>query len=458
MSKTTNHYIKQISIAGEFILLWLFFVAGFIYFENGGKSLALFYWKFYAYLTFSWLLLSIAFGTIRQGVEVSKSALLAANIKLVVFFFFAFLLYFQWYDFAYYPRSFIRILFPALFASLLLWKLGLRYLYYTYRKRGINNKNALLIGSSQEIEELSEYFEKNFLHGYNLIGVISGHQHSSPLSGKIEDLSQIIQAYQVEELFISLEDLLQIDKLDLNKMLTQFPVKLNIIPNLNRFVFEKIELQEFGPVPVLKIHTGPLSFWYNRWLKRLFDLLVSTLVITMVLSWMTLLLLVLDLFGKNQGVFFRQKRTSMYHKNFTIIKYRSMVQNEAADVQQAKADDSRITPVGKFLRQTSLDELPQFINVFLGQMSIVGPRPHMLIQTEQYSQVVQSFMFRHTVKPGITGLAQVSGYRGEIKNVEDIKNRVEKDIHYIRNWRFSMDLWIVLKTLSLLKPSFRKIF
>ena len=135
-----------------------------------------------------------------------------------------------------------------------------------------------------------------------------------------------------------------------------------------------------------------------------------------------------------------------------------MVQNEAADVQQAKADDSRITPVGKFLRQTSLDELPQFINVFLGQMSIVGPRPHMLIHTEQYSQVVQSFMFRHTVKPGITGLAQVSGYRGEIKNVEDIKNRVEKDIHYIRNWRFSMDLWIVLKTLSLLKPSFRKIF
>jgi putative colanic acid biosynthesis UDP-glucose lipid carrier transferase len=358
------------------------------------------------------------------------------------------------YDFGYYPRSFIRILFPAFFGSLLLWKFGLRYIYYAYRKRGINNKNALLIGSSQQAVELSAYLKHNFWHGYNLIGALSGSSQSDTHQEKLEHLNEMMEEYDIDELFIALEDLLKMDKLELNTLLTRFPVKLNIIPNLDNFVFEKIELQEFGNVPVLKIHTAPLSLWYNRWLKRLFDLFISILVITTVLSWMTLILYFMDLFGKRQGVFFRQKRTSMYGKTFTIIKYRSMVQNNDADRKQATANDARITPVGRFLRRTSLDELPQFLNVFLGQMSVVGPRPHMLIHTEQYSRVVQSFMLRHTIKPGITGLAQVKGYRGEVKAPEDIKKRVEMDVYYIRNWTFNLDLWIVIKTAWLvLKPS-----
>jgi putative colanic acid biosynthesis UDP-glucose lipid carrier transferase len=454
LAAKTNHYIKQIAITGDFILLWLFFVVGFIYFDNANLALEPFYWKFYAYLTLAWLVLSIAFGIFRQGIEASKLTLLSAYTKLVVFFFFAFLLYFQVYDFGYYPRSFIRILFPAFFASLLLWKFGLRYIYYAYRKRGINNKNALLIGSSMQAVELEAYLKHNFWHGYNLIGALPGTKDTATHQEKWDHLIQMMEEYDIDELFIALEDLLKMDKLELNTLLTRFPVKLNIIPNLDNFVFEKIELQEFGNVPVLKIHTGPLSFWYNRWVKRLFDLVISTLVIATVLSWMTLLLYFLDLFGKRQGVFFRQQRTSMYGRTFTIIKYRSMVQNDDADLKQATANDARITPVGGFLRRTSLDELPQFINVFLGQMSVVNPRPHMLIHTEQYSRVVHSFMLRHTIKPGITGLAQVKGYRGEVKAPEDIKKRVEMDVYYIRNWSMNLDIWIVIKTAWLvLKPS-----
>ena len=124
-----------------------------------------------------------------------------------------------------------------------------------------------------------------------------------------------------------------------------------------------------------------------------------------------------------------------------------MKKNAEADLKQATKDDERITPVGKFLRRYSLDELPQFINVLLGDMSVVGPRPHMLIHTEQYRQLISHFMLRHTVKPGITGLAQVNGYRGEIKNLNDLRNRVDHDVQYIETWSFNLDIKILVMTL-----------
>jgi len=206
-------------------------------------------------------------------------------------------------------------------------------------------------------------------------------------------------------------------------------------------------LVSYGVLPVIQIHPGPLSYLYNRVIKRLFDIFVSLIFIILVLPWMTAALYLSSLFGSREGVFFRQKRTSINGLVFTCLKYRSMRRNPDADMKQATRMDQRITPVGKILRKLSIDELPQFINVLRGEMSVVGPRPHMLEHTEQYRKVVKRFMLRHTVKPGLTGLAQVNGYRGEIKEVDDIRKRIEMDVHYIENWSFGLDIKIIFRTL-----------
>jgi putative colanic acid biosynthesis UDP-glucose lipid carrier transferase len=180
--------------------------------------------------------------------------------------------------------------------------------------------------------------------------------------------------------------------------------------------------------------------------KRAFDLIFSALVVVVLLSWILPLLALLIKIESRGPVFFKQLRTGKHGQPFYCYKFRSMRVNAEADGKQASRGDCRITRVGAFLRQTSLDELPQFLNVLKGEMSVVGPRPHMLSHTEYYAQAIDHFMDRHQVMPGITGLAQVSGYRGETKELASMAQRVEADIKYLSNWSFLLDLKIVLLT------------
>ena len=165
------------------------------------------------------------------------------------------------------------------------------------------------------------------------------------------------------------------------------------------------------------------------------------------MSWLTPLLAILIKLESSGPVFFTQKRNGYSYQSFNCIKFRSMILNDKADIIQVSKADERITKIGKIMRQTSMDELPQFLNVLLGDMSVVGPRPHMLSHTEMYARKVDKFMVRHFVKPGITGLAQVSGFRGEIETDKDIIGRVKFDIYYIENWSLFLDLKIIIKTI-----------
>lgn len=180
--------------------------------------------------------------------------------------------------------------------------------------------------------------------------------------------------------------------------------------------------------------------------KRLFDVLFAAFVLLLLLSWLVPLLALLIKRESKGPVFFRQLRTGKDGVPFHCLKFRSMFLNTEADDKQATRADSRITRIGAFLRKTSLDELPQFINVLRGEMSIVGPRPHMLKHTEIYSKTIHQFMDRHTVMPGITGLAQVTGYRGDTSEPDAMAKRVDKDIHYVRNWSFQLDIKIIALT------------
>ena len=188
--------------------------------------------------------------------------------------------------------------------------------------------------------------------------------------------------------------------------------------------------------------------WY-WWLKRGFDIVFSLCFLCLVFPFVLLVVFIVTQCTMPGKLFFVQKRTGLNGRTFKCYKFRSMRKNEHSDVLQATKGDSRITRWGKIMRKTSLDETPQFINVLLGDMSVVGPRPHMLKHTEEYTALIDGYMLRHEVKPGVTGWSQIKGFRGEIKQLKDMENRLKSDLWYIRNWHFLLDLYIILKTVTI---------
>lgn len=193
---------------------------------------------------------------------------------------------------------------------------------------------------------------------------------------------------------------------------------------------------------------SPLDYWGNRFLKRCFDFLFSLVFLCTLFPFILLFVLFVTECTMPGHIFFVQKRTGVQGKTFYCYKFRSMRKNKEADTMQATRYDRRITRWGHILRKTNLDETPQFFNVLIGNMSLVGPRPHMLKHTEIYSQLIDGYMQRHLVKPGITGWSQIHGFRGETKHLVTMINRVKYDLWYIRNWRFSLDLYIIAKTVK----------
>ena len=224
-------------------------------------------------------------------------------------------------------------------------------------------------------------------------------------------------------------------------------IRFFIIPSMTPYLHRRLHYDSLGSVPILSIRPEPLENPLNAALKRVFDILFSGLF----LLFFPLILIPVAIAVKISSpgpVFFKQKRTGLRGKDFYCYKFRTMRVNDDSDRQQATKDDPRKTKVGDFLRRTSIDELPQFWNVFKGDMSVVGPRPHMIKHTEDYSKLIDSYMLRHLVKPGITGWAQVNGYRGETKELWQMAKRVQYDVWYIENWDFFLDLKIIYLTIA----------
>jgi putative colanic acid biosynthesis UDP-glucose lipid carrier transferase len=226
----------------------------------------------------------------------------------------------------------------------------------------------------------------------------------------------------------------------------QYCMRLKFIPDfsmISKIHFSTGNLNNFH---VIKPRHEPLQNAYNRLTKRIFDLIFSMLVIVFVLSWLYPILAYLIKKQSPGPVLFKQLRTGKKNEAFWCYKFRSMQSTGFDASQQAQKGDARVTPIGQFIRRTSLDEMPQFFNVLLGSMSVVGPRPHMLQHTKDYNDQINNFMVRHFIKPGITGLAQISGLRGETKKVSDMKRRVNADIDYLQHWSLAKDVKICFLT------------
>jgi putative colanic acid biosysnthesis UDP-glucose lipid carrier transferase len=223
-------------------------------------------------------------------------------------------------------------------------------------------------------------------------------------------------------------------------------IRVRLVPDLKSFFNKNVRMELYDQLPVLSLRKEPLENKSNEFLKRAFDIGLSLFVIVFILSWLIPIMALIIKIDSKGPVFFKQNRSGKDNKPFTCYKFRSMHLNEESDCKQATKGDFRVTRVGKFLRKTSIDELPQFINVIMGDMSIVGPRPHMIKHTEDYSLLIDTYMVRQFLLPGITGWAQVNGFRGETKETVAMMKRVEADLWYMENWSLMLDLKIIFLT------------
>jgi putative colanic acid biosynthesis UDP-glucose lipid carrier transferase len=222
---------------------------------------------------------------------------------------------------------------------------------------------------------------------------------------------------------------------------------LKFIPDQKQLLSLNTVFEYYDYIPVISQRTISLDDSLHKIIKRIFDIIFSLVIILGILSWLTPFLAIIIRLDSKGPLFFVQKRNGLNNQEFNCFKFRSMKVNELADIEQVSKNDSRITRIGKFIRKTSIDELPQFFNVLLGDMSVVGPRPHMVSHTNMYAERIDKFMVRHFIKPGITGLAQTKGFRGEVETDKDIINRVKYDIFYIEKWSLFMDLKIIFNTI-----------
>ncbi len=333
-------------------------------------------------------------------------------------------------------------------AVILFFKLLVFYFLKKYRTFfGGNFRKVVVVGKKKNITSIVNFFNENPDYGYKLIKIFDLEDNRK---NGIEECFSFIKDEQfsqkIDEIYCSLIDLSDTHKNNFIDFSDNNLINLKFLPDEKDFFSRNMKLDYYGYIPVISLRNISLDDPINQFIKRVFDIVFSLIVLLFFLSWLTPVLTLLIKIESKGPVFFKQKRNGLNYKEFFCYKFRSMNLNEIADIEQVSKNDPRITKIGKFIRKTSIDELPQFINVFLGDMSVVGPRPHMVSHTEMYAKRVDKFMVRHFIKPGITGLAQTNGYRGEVENEKDIIYRVKYDIFYVENWSILLDLKIVFLT------------
>lgn len=336
-----------------------------------------------------------------------------------------------------------------------LQKLIIRLVFKRIRNSKQVRRKVLIVGAGDSGINFYQHYVKDNHYGYALTGFIDDNNNptiNGHYLGKTSDIDKVIASHELDDIIVAMPIN---DESQLEKIVSageREGKRVKIIPHYHRFTSGKIHVGTLGALPIITLRSLPLDVTDNKVYKRIFDLVFSSLVILLVLSWLLPIISIIIKCTSRGPVLFKQERWGLNNKPIICYKFRTMVVSskdidEAGNYQQAKKNDPRITKIGSFLRKTSLDELPQFFNVFFGSMSVVGPRPHPVPLNIQSKDSVQNYMMRHWVKPGITGWAQVNGFRGETHKPYLMQKRVEFDVWYMENWTFWLDLQIIFQTL-----------
>ncbi|WP_295728671.1 undecaprenyl-phosphate glucose phosphotransferase [uncultured Muribaculum sp.] len=326
-----------------------------------------------------------------------------------------------------------------------------RMLVKRFRRKGRNYSNTVIVGTGETAHRLRAEMLADAGYGYKCLGFFAVSRDMIPPGepmclGTIDDLEEFIVKNDVNEIYYAEPGERYAPMKRVMRIAEDHVVRFFYVPLLNAYVSRAAQLSNIGQVSVLDIHPDPLSGWMARTVKRTFDIVFSS--VALLCSPVVFIPVAIAIKLSSPGpVFFRQKRTGYKGQEFMCWKFRTMRVNSKSDDLQATRGDSRITRVGEFLRHTSIDELPQFINVWLGDMSVVGPRPHMIKHTDDYRKIIDKYMVRHFIKPGITGWAQIRGFRGQTEELWQMEKRVECDIWYMENWNFFLDIKIIVLTI-----------
>ncbi|MCW8996440.1 MAG: undecaprenyl-phosphate glucose phosphotransferase [Psychromonas sp.] len=379
--------------------------------------------------------------------------LLSFAVCITLSFFIALMLAFLLKQSEYFPRNLILLWF--LLSSLLsvLWRFLLRQYIKASHKAGLNIKRLVMIGATSSGNNFLEEVRNRDELGYQIVGVYDDRQPDrvfgdlhSEVAGKIEEAVTLARNGQIDMVFIALPLKAEKRIADILVRLGDTTVDVHYIPDFLISSLVRSRLANVGDIDVLSVFESPY-LGAREWIKRTEDIIISCIILCLILVPLLIIAIAIKLTSPGP-ILFKQRRYGLHGEEIMVWKFRTMNVLENNDkVVQATKGDSRVTKFGNFLRRTSLDEFPQFFNVLTGSMSIVGPRPHAVAHNEEYRSKVRFYMLRHKVKPGVTGWAQINGWRGETDTLDKMENRVKFDLHYIKNWSLWLDLKIIFLTI-----------
>lgn len=339
----------------------------------------------------------------------------------------------------------ILVLAGGMTVNMGIFRIAMQMVLKRYRVQGNNYRNAVILGKGGTSPRLADVFRIRKDFGINFLGYFDDQAQCNLTRGNIAQFFDKATGMDLDLIYIQ-EHL----EPNLVKRVIDFAdenyIKVKMIPGESLQLNKNFSFSRYGDFFVINVNEIPLDSFSNSLVKRSFDVVFASLVTLFILSWLIPLVGILIKLESKGPIFFIQKRNGINNREFKCLKFRSMTPNEYADVQQASKLDPRVTKIGSFLRTTSIDEMPQFLNVLLGDMSIVGPRPHTIPMNQTFKTQIERYNSRHKIRPGITGLAQVRGFRGEIENSHHIRSRVRLDSFYINNWSFLLDMGIMIKT------------
>lgn len=434
-----SKFIRPVNIFVDILVLTLF---SFYFFRNLNLSMGL----YLLYQSFSWIMVAFLVKYYEIFRFTTPVEIISKLFKQAAIFLLVIIAFFPFAKTAIFSGKAVALFMTFSFIIIILFKYFLFFYLKKYRIITNNNfRTAVIIGYTPEAINLREVFENRQDYGYRFQGYFSDKKQNKEIVGKIENVQDYVLEHNTDEIYCSLNEISDQKLKDLVEFADENNKTIKFIPDSKQIYSKNLKIDYYELFPVLSLQKTQLHNPTIKGIKRIFDISFSLFVIIFILSWLIPVIAFLIKLESNGPVFFKQGRPGLDENEFHCYKFRSMQVNETTE-REASKNDPRVTKMGRFMRKTSIDELPQFLNVLVGDMSVVGPRPHLWSQNKAYANKVKKYMVRHYVKPGITGLAQVKGFRGEIETDEDMINRIKFDVFYIENWSIVMDIKIIVQT------------
>lgn len=434
-----SKYLRPISIAFDLLTVLLL---PFLFFGELNVNFI----HFGVYAAISWIVVSYFSGFYETYRYTPATKIFSRLVRQAVIFLLTVIAFFPFAKYALFEGQTILLYGFYVFVFVTIFKFALYYYLKKYRLGGSNIRKAVIIGYTPESVRLKDFFEGKPDYGYQFMGFFSDRDHTNmPIKGRVAGIEDFVLENGVDDIYCSLNEIGNARLRELVIFCDANNKVIKFIPDTKQIFSRNLIVDYYESFPVLSLRKTPLHEPVAVIVKRIFDIIFSLLVTVLVLSWLTPIMALLIRLESKGPVFYRQIRAGINEQEFSCFKFRSMRINDQMDKLAVK-NDPRVTKIGKFIRKTSIDELPQFLNVLKGDMSVVGPRPHIYSINHTYSIKIKKYGARHAVKPGITGLAQVKGFRGEITSDDDMINRIRYDVFYIENWSLLLDIKIILQT------------